>query len=63
VALNFPVWRKSSRSGGGADCVEVAVESAATALRDSKNPDGGQLLFDRPQWRVLIETIQSGGFA
>ncbi|RZS39191.1 uncharacterized protein DUF397 [Herbihabitans rhizosphaerae] len=32
-------WRKSSRSGGGEQCVELA-HSAGGAVRDSKNPDG-----------------------
>ncbi|MFJ3955845.1 DUF397 domain-containing protein [Streptomyces libani] len=34
-----PVWRKSSYSSGGGNCVEIAsVGSGTVAVRDSKNP-------------------------
>ena len=39
-------WRKSSHSGSGNNCVEVASMAAAVAVRDSKDPDGGHLVFD-----------------
>lgn len=49
------VWRKSSRSGGGGnECVEVAFLSGATALRDSKNPDGGTLVLPTTGWRAFL---------
>ena len=31
-------WRKSSRSGAGNDCVELAHGEKVGAVRDSKNP-------------------------
>jgi hypothetical protein len=36
-------WRKSSRSTGGNDCVEVAQTETSCLVRDSKNPDGAHL--------------------
>ncbi|MFI9644405.1 DUF397 domain-containing protein [Micromonospora sp. NPDC051925] len=40
-------WRKSTRSGNGGDCVEVATNllarQDAVFVRDSKNPQGGQI--------------------
>jgi hypothetical protein len=57
-------WRKSSHSGGGNDCVEIAaVGSAAVgnaastvgaAVRDSKNPDGPQLRFGARGWVAFV---------
>jgi hypothetical protein len=38
-------WRKSSRSTGSDDCVEVALFGSG-AVRDSKNPDGPTLSVD-----------------
>lgn len=48
-------WRKSSFSQGGenSDCVEVGFASDLTAMRDSKNPDGGMLTVPETAWRAF----------
>jgi hypothetical protein len=53
--LKVGVWRKSSHSGGGNDCVEIAVADARTAVRDSKNPVGPRLEFRSAQWARFID--------
>lgn len=53
-------WRKSSYSGGGNDCVEVAFDGDVTAVRDSKNPDVGSVRFGRDQWQDLLAAIRAG---
>lgn len=45
------IWRKSSRSTAGNDCVEVAAAGGACAVRDSKNPAAGHLVFDSGTWQ------------
>ena len=52
-------WRKSSLSegNGNSSCVEVGVGPDVTAVRDSKNPDGGMLAFSGPAWDSLRATI------
>ncbi|HKS48602.1 MAG TPA: DUF397 domain-containing protein [Amycolatopsis sp.] len=50
-------WRKSSFSGGGNDCVEVAVLAAGMGVRDSKNPDAGSLTVSVQGWRGLLATV------
>ena len=42
--LGQAVWRKSSRSNGQGQCVEVVDLSQAVAVRDSKHP-AAVLLF------------------
>ena len=57
-------WRKSSysNSNGGA-CVEVAKFPAAeVGVRDSKNPDGGNLLVSADEWSAFVAGIKSGEF-
>lgn len=56
--LNF---RKSSYSGGQTqDCVEVADAPAATAVRDSKNPEQGHLLFPGAEWATFLYDVKHG---
>lgn len=60
-------WRRSSRSGGanggGGNCVEVAVwPGGRVALRDSKDPDGARLLFDRAEASAWLAGVKAGRF-
>jgi hypothetical protein len=55
-------WRKSSHSGSGNNCVEVASMAAAVAVRDSKDPDGGHLVFDAGDWEAFIAGIKRGEY-
>jgi hypothetical protein len=50
-------WRKSSHSGGGNDCVEVAFVGGGAAVRDSKDPEGGVLGLPAPGWRGLLAAV------
>lgn len=57
------VWRKSTRSQGSGDaCVEVADLDSVVAVRDSKNPSGLPLAFDRRTWAVFAEQARTGRF-
>ncbi|MCW2912089.1 MAG: hypothetical protein JWN52_157 [Actinomycetia bacterium] len=54
------LWRKSSHSGdNGGDCVEVASLVGTVAVRDSKNPDGGALLFSRETFRRFTDDLKA----
>jgi hypothetical protein len=57
-------WRKSSYSGNnGGNCVEVAANlPGVVAIRDSKDPDGGVLVFAMPEWRAFISGAKGGQF-
>jgi hypothetical protein len=51
---NELLWRKSTHSGGGNDCVEIATIAIGAAVRDSKNPDGPQLRFGCSGWTAFV---------
>jgi hypothetical protein len=54
-------WRKSKHSGSGNTCVEVAgFEEARVTVRDSTDPAGPVLAFDRQEWRAFFQAIKSG---
>lgn len=57
-----PEWRKSSRSSDSANCVETAATVGGVAVRDSKHPDGGVLLFPQDVWRAFVDGVRSGEF-
>jgi hypothetical protein len=63
---SVPIWRKSSRSNNGGNCVEVAMNLRATTghilLRDSKNPDGPIHRFTEAEWAAFIGGVQDGEF-
>lgn len=52
------LWRKSSRSGGQGQCVEIAHLSATTAVRDSKNPAGPVLAFAPDVFGAFLKTAK-----
>ncbi|WP_351223418.1 DUF397 domain-containing protein [Streptomyces sp. NPDC002133] len=48
-------WFKSSYSGSeGGDCVEVAANSSAVHIRDSKTPDGPVLTVSPATWAAFV---------
>jgi hypothetical protein len=53
-------WRKSTRTQGAQNCVEVAMLTELTAVRDSKAPAGPALLFKAPQWSSFLTVVKQG---
>lgn len=52
-------WRKSSHSGGGNDCVEVAFFEEGAAVRDSKNPAAGFLRLSTSEWDAFLSAARA----
>ncbi len=52
-------WRKSSRSSGGANCVEINLaQPDLVYLRDSKDHGTGPTIaVTHPQWAMLLHQI------
>jgi hypothetical protein len=61
AGLSGAHWRKSSYSGGGNDCVEIAFVDGGAAVRDSKDPEGGAFRLPASGWQGLLAAVRAGG--
>ncbi len=63
VDLTGAVWRKSTRSGAQAECVEVATNvPGIVAVRHSQNPDGPVLVYTHAEWDAFVGGAKDGEF-
>lgn len=53
-------WRKSSRTTGNNNCVEVGHLADAIAVRDSKAPESTAFVFTPPAWSAFLAAIKAG---
>ncbi len=61
VNLAEAKWFKSSRSGGGKECVEAAfLDNGRVGVRDSKNPTGPALIFTPTEWDAFTTSLRNG---
>ncbi|WP_410671280.1 DUF397 domain-containing protein [Amycolatopsis sp. cmx-4-68] len=54
------IWVKSSYSGGANNCVEVAQGDGFTAVRDSKDREGGLIQLPAGAWKGFILEVTQG---
>ncbi|GAA1084971.1 DUF397 domain-containing protein [Nocardiopsis metallicus] len=53
-------WRKSSYSGNGPTCVEVADTLHRIHVRDTQNRSLGHLSFPSSDWTSLLGALRDG---
>jgi hypothetical protein len=61
----FTHWRKSTRSSGGDNCVEIAsaARGGAVGVRDSKQGGNGPVLeFTSGEWAGFVAGAKTGEF-
>lgn len=56
------VWVKSSLSFANGNCVEVLNGVGAVRVRNSRDPDGGTLVFTPEEWHAFIGGVCNGEF-
>jgi hypothetical protein len=66
MARRFPVkdsdFKRSGWCGNRPKCVEVAIVEEGVAVRDSNDPEGGTLFFDRDEWNAFVAGVKGGEF-
>lgn len=62
IDLTSAKWHKSTFSQPD-NCVEVARVRGHFAVRDSKNPQGGALVFDSAEWAAFVKGVDAGEFS
>ncbi|MBN1171134.1 MAG: DUF397 domain-containing protein [Micromonosporaceae bacterium] len=62
MTSSYSRWRKSTRSGPQADCVEVAVrdDGLMVGVRDSKAVTGVVVSFTSQQWVSFLGQVKRG---
>ncbi|MFD7828808.1 DUF397 domain-containing protein [Kitasatospora sp. NPDC059803] len=56
-------WRKSTFSGQGGECIEVADGfPGIVPVRDSKDPNGHTLAFPADAWQAFVTAVGTGEF-
>lgn len=60
--MSMVTWKKSTRSNGGGNCVEVAMPPQVVMVRDSKDPQGAVLRFTADHWIRFVRDVKDGHF-
>ena len=56
-------WRKSSRSGSSANCIETCrLTDGLVGVRDSKNRSGTALIVALSEWETFTHGVGDGQF-
>ncbi|ANY08841.1 DUF397 domain-containing protein [Pseudonocardia sp. HH130630-07] len=62
--IDGAIWRKSTRSNNGGNCVEIADNlidaNGLVYVRDSKDRTGPVLSFAPAEWRAFVGGVSNG---
>ena len=53
-----PAWRVATYTGSSGSCVEVGDAERAILVRDTKDRNGGTLMFSAAAWQAFTKTLR-----
>jgi hypothetical protein len=59
--IDGALWRKSTFSGNGGNCVEVATDATRVLVRDTKDRQRTVLEFGAEPWKRFVAFAKAGG--
>ncbi|MEU6269253.1 DUF397 domain-containing protein [Saccharopolyspora shandongensis] len=62
MCVEVAQWRKSTRSASQSNCVEVGTGANVVGVRDTKDRDGGTLLFQLQAWGSFLAAVKAERF-
>jgi hypothetical protein len=62
VDLTSVEWKKSTRSSGSGQCVEVGITDEGVAVRDTKDRSKPAHIYTRAEWDAFIGGVKDGEF-
>lgn len=58
--LSRAPWRKSTYSGNGNNCVEVAAADGLVGVRDTSDRNGVTVILGSRSWQLLMARVKHG---
>ena len=60
--LTRGMWKKSTRSSGSGQCVEVMITEEGVAVRDTKDRTKAPHIYTIGEWTAFVAGVKDGEF-
>ena len=57
--LSRATWQTSTHSNNGGECIQIVPTGRTVVVRDSKDPEGPQLIFRPAPWAAFTARVKA----